>query len=130
MNNPEQVIPIDGAAKLILEKDDASRKVITVPEWDDVEIELRSISVDDRSKLFTKWNITALEKFGANPDAIIFIFVRGTFDVASGKPLFGKDTTTARLLLTKRPDVLDNIVRQILELSGMVKGADVTVEKN
>jgi hypothetical protein len=131
-SSPEKmnaVTVIDGAAKQILECDDASRRIVTVPEWG-TDIELRSISVMDRSTLFTKYKINQLEQFGSNPDALIWLFVRGTYDIESGKPLFAKDEHTAALLKGKRPDVIDRLVQIILQLSGMVKQSTAEVEKN
>lgn len=130
MADQPQVIPIDGAAKLILEKDDASRRVVTVPEWG-VDIELRSISVSQRTSLLTKFQIDSLEKFGRSTEALIWTFTRGAFDVETGKPLFDPNNKhIAQLLTQKRPDVLDRLVKEILELSGMVRGAESTAAKN
>lgn len=104
-------------AQRIFEIDDIKREKTTIPAWNDIEIEVRSI--------------TALEKSQATTQAVIdpsagtidvgkmyaLCIIAGCYDPETNEPIFGEGDEIA--ILSKSNEVIEMLANKVMGSSGM-----------
>lgn len=91
---------------------DAETMNIVVPEWGDIRLRLRSLTVADRSIIARK--VDELEKAGTIGEIAVWYVILSAVD-DNGKRRF--TDADAAWLKTKRHSVIDRIAQQVRQLS-------------
>lgn len=90
--------------------------LVTVEEWDNVQVEVRSLSLGERNAMLAK----AADNGGAGADiSTIYpeMVMRCTFDPETGEKIFGDDDEG---FINSRPaNLVDKLAMPAMELSGM-----------
>ena len=106
--------------------DDNSSKTITVPEWDDVELAIVSMSAGQRAQIFD-----AMQANDGNMPLELFwrvSLISCVLDPTTGERVFDNDDAEW-LLAEKSAAVIQRISEVCLEVSGMTDNATDTAGK-
>ena len=107
--------------------DDGSSKTITIPEWDDVELQVVSMSAGQRAQIFD-----AMQANDGNMPLELFwrvSLISCVLDPTNGERVFTQDDADW-LLGTKSAAVIQRISEVCLEVSGMTDNAIDTAGKD
>jgi hypothetical protein len=85
---------------------------IVVPEWGDIRLRLRSLTVADRSVIARK--VDELEKAGTIGEIAVWYVILSAVDDNGNRRFTDADATW---LKTKRHSVIDRIAQQVRQLS-------------
>ena len=110
----------------IKKADDASSTTMTIPEWDDVEVAVVSMSAGQRAQIFD-----AMQANDGNMPLELFwrvSLISCVLDPDSGERVFSEDDADW-LLAEKSADVIQRISEVCLQVSGMTDDAIDTAGK-
>ena len=106
---------------------DIKKEMVTVEEWDNVEIEVRTLTGKERAVMMNSaidTNTGTVDFVKMYPELII----AGSYDPESGDKLFSEGDRD--FLNAKSGAAIEKLAAVILRLSGMDKGAIAKAEKN
>ena len=105
---------------------DTKSERVTMPEWENLEIEIRTMKAIDRAKLL-KMAVDAEgkvigDKFQAG------MIIASCFDPETGEKIFANDD--ADMIMEKSAGVIEFLAGRAMELSGLSRETMKTAEKN
>lgn len=104
-------------AQRIFEIDDIKRERITIPAWNDIEIEVRSITALEKSQATTQ-SVTDPQAGTVDVGKMYALCViAGCYDPESGEQIFSEGDEIA--ILSKSNDVIEMLAGKIMGSSGM-----------
>lgn len=114
-----------GLRDKILNNDDSSSTTLEVPEWDHAKVEIRSMSVRERSKIMEAVDVTkgTLDFTKFYPDIIIAC----VFDPETGEKVF--TPADADSILDRNVGVIERLCKEAMVLSGVEDGAEAAAGK-
>ena len=128
--------------ELIKSFDDISKKVVTIPVWEDMQIEMRSMRGTDRISIFSKaekkntkgktptgdpWTEKEAENL-SNEVVLPLIVVKTAFDPETGERVF--EDNAVDWLVTKNANAFEILVAAAMEVNGLNKDAVKDAEGN
>ncbi len=106
----------------VLAADDIERDTVVVPEWHDVKLELRGLTVAEANRIG--------QDAAKHPDdggyATARWLVAGAFDPEDGSRVF--DESFTQVLMEKSSGVVSRLAQRVMELSGITVGTDESGE--
>ena len=102
-------------SKRIAEIRDATSEIVRVPEWDNVEIEVRSLTLGERNRI----TVASSKKGQVDTDRFYAAIIIATcWDVESGERAFS--ASDAVMLQGKSGGALDRLAKTAMRLSGLL----------
>lgn len=104
-------------AQRIFEIDDIKRETITIPAWNNIEIEVRSITALEKSQATTE---AMLDPSAGTVDVgkmYALCIIAGCYDPETNEPIFAEGDVIA--ILSKSNDVIEMLAGKIMGSSGM-----------
>lgn len=103
----------------IAETNDESRTRITVPEWGNVDLEIRSMSAGDRAMMLNR----IMDDNGKLKTQHLYpqMLIKTVYDPTDGQPVFKSDDTD--LINSKNASVVERIATAAMQTSGISEDA-------
>lgn len=113
--------------KAALEADDLSTEIVTVPQWKDIKIEIRSLTAGERARLVStamRDSVVDMEKYTAE------LIIASAYDPETGEKVFERADRDA--INKKNAAAIDLLFTAATRLSGLsgnaIEGAKATFE--
>jgi hypothetical protein len=110
----------------ILNSKDIKKEIVTIKEWDNVKIEIRTMSGKERSVLLK----TAVDKNGELDFEKMYpsIIIATAYDPDTGEKVFNQEDR--EILNTKSAKCVEEIAKVALRLAGLDGESAKSIEKN
>ena len=111
----------------ILEINDIKSETIKIPEWNDLEVQVKSITAGQRSAIIDK----CMNKKSGDVDTNAFYYqtvIACAADPSTGEPLFTEADIS--VLKTKSSSALDAITNTANRINGLGEAEVTSMEKN
>lgn len=121
-----KAVAVHPLAQEIFEYDDISEELMTVKEWGNKEILIRSLLVKESAEFLTKFQ-------GLNTghlEPIMYLVIRGVCDPATKERIFVDNIATRQMLAKRNPTAMGDISGVVMKISGLGKRAKADAEKN
>ena len=106
---------------------DLKTEIVKIPEWDNVEIEVRTMTGSQRAEMYSVAMSMEDGKFDQKSFQTAQI-IASCYDPETGQPIFTKDD--ASWLMEKSSGPLEKLINKIAKVSGLTRNALELAEKN